>query len=451
MKTILKISNLNIDFTMCDNRFKTHRIKIINDLSLDLREGELLTIVGSSGSGKSIFASALLNILPSNANVDGKIELEGNSIANLQGKATYIPQTSSYLDPLIKVDKQISLSSNFLSEKTKGLYPFQCSGGMLRNALFDLVHENQDHNIIIADEPTPGMDTKTATNTLQILKNLTKHGRSVILITHDLDLAMSLSDRIAIFYEGTIIEIANANNFLCGTLQHAYSQSLFHSLPQHNFIPLRKQKTSTENPMCLVGTNLSFSYSNNKPLFEHINISISSTESVCLFAKSGFGKSTLAKIFSGYEVPHTGTVLFNNKPLPKKGFSPIQLIYQHPDKSVNPKWTIEKILSEGGPFDPKTLEKLRIPSNYLKRYPHELSGGELQRICIARALKPCTKFIIADEITTMLDPITQATIWHFLLEETQKRNIGLFVITHNPHLADKICTRVINLEELQNS
>ncbi len=200
--------------------------------------------------------------------------------------------------------------------------------------------------------------------------------------------------------------------------------------------------------MLLCGNDISFAYQDKKNVFKNKNITISSNERVAIFAPSGQGKSTYAKILAGYYKPDSGSVTFDGKPLPKKGFCPVQLIHQHPEKSVNPKWKIKKILQEGSMFDNSILEKLDIPLDYLERYPHELSGGQLQRICIARALNADTKFIIADEITTMLDTITQAKIWEFLLAEIKRRNIGLLVITHNKHLASKICTRIVDFNEM---
>ncbi len=200
--------------------------------------------------------------------------------------------------------------------------------------------------------------------------------------------------------------------------------------------------------MLLCGNNLSFSYDCKKILFKDINIQIESSERVCLYGRSGYGKSTLGKILSGYEKSPTGQVLLDNKPIDNKGFSPVQLIYQHPEKSVNPRWTVKQILTEGGQDSLNLLEKIGLTKDYLTRYPYELSGGELQRISIARAINKNTKFIIADEITTMLDPITQANIWSFLLEETKERNIGLLIITHNKHLGEMIATRYIDFERL---
>ena len=199
--------------------------------------------------------------------------------------------------------------------------------------------------------------------------------------------------------------------------------------------------------MLLEATNLSFSYDKKSPIFSNINISLESTEQVCLFAKSGFGKSTLAKVLSGYEKPSSGQILIDKKPIKTTGFHPVQLIYQHPEKAVNPRWRMKDVLAETE-VDNAILDKLHIDRKFLTRYPEELSAGQLQKFCIARALSKDTKFLIADEITTMLDTITQAHIWNVLLEETKKRNIGLLVVTHNKFLGDKVCSRVINLEEL---
>ena len=199
--------------------------------------------------------------------------------------------------------------------------------------------------------------------------------------------------------------------------------------------------------MLLEATNLSFSYDKKSPIFSNINISLESTEQVCLFAKSGFGKSTLAKVLSGYEKPSSGQILIDKKPIKTTGFNPVQLIYQHPEKAVNPRWRMKDVLAEAQ-VDNAILDKLHIDKKFLTRYPEELSAGQLQKFCIARALSKDTNFLIADEITTMLDTITQAHIWNVLLEETKKRNIGLLVVTHNKFLGDKVCSRVINLEEL---
>ena len=135
----------------------------------------------------------------------------------------------------MKVEKQISMTENDLYKKTVGKYPFECSGGMIRNAFFDLVHDNENIELIVADEPTPGMDLKTAVKTLSRLREIANSGKSVILITHDIDLAIEISDRIAVFYGGTILEVAKATDFEQNKLQHPYTKALYDALPQNAF------------------------------------------------------------------------------------------------------------------------------------------------------------------------------------------------------------------------
>lgn len=198
--------------------------------------------------------------------------------------------------------------------------------------------------------------------------------------------------------------------------------------------------------MLLSCKKLSFGYEKNKNLFENLDFEIKQGEKICIFAKSGFGKSTFAKILAGYEKRATGNVFIDGEKLKDKGFSPVQLIFQHPEQSLNPKWTVRQLLNEGGEFDLCILHKFGLDESYFDRFLHELSGGELQRICIVRAIKKQTKFLICDEITTMLDAISQANIWNCVLEEVKTRNLGLLVITHNKALAHKVCEKVIDFE-----
>lgn len=203
--------------------------------------------------------------------------------------------------------------------------------------------------------------------------------------------------------------------------------------------------------MQLKAENISFRYTNKSPwILNDISMEIQEGERVAIVGPSGYGKSTLAKILAGYEKATSGQILLNDKPLPDKGFCPFQMVYQHPELAVNPRWKMEKILNECWRPDKELLDRMGIESSWLTRWPSELSGGELQRFCIARVLSPETRFLICDEITTMLDVITQAQIWKLLLEISEKRNLGMLVITHNMALAEKVCTRIINLQELQS-
>lgn len=197
--------------------------------------------------------------------------------------------------------------------------------------------------------------------------------------------------------------------------------------------------------------NVSFRYTEKSPwILKDVNLTVDSEERVGLVGPSGYGKSTLAKILAGYEKPVEGQVLLDGKPLPDKGICPVQLIYQHPEYAVNPRWKMKKILEECWKPDEKLLQQMGIEREWMNRWPAELSGGELQRFCIARVLGPDTKFLVCDEITTMLDVITQAQIWSVVLDKSKTENIGMLVVTHNQAMAQKVCTRIVEIEKLNH-
>lgn len=201
--------------------------------------------------------------------------------------------------------------------------------------------------------------------------------------------------------------------------------------------------------MQLEARNVSFRYDKHSSwILKDINLTVKAGERVALVGPSGYGKSTLSKILAGYEKPEEGEILWDGKPLPKTGYCPVQMIYQHPEKAVNPRWKMKKTLKEGWEPDQKTLDEMGIEAAWLERWPTELSGGELQRFCIARVLGPETKFLICDEISTMLDVITQAQIWRKVLDVVEKNHLGLIVVTHNMALAKKVCNRIVELPAL---
>ena len=196
--------------------------------------------------------------------------------------------------------------------------------------------------------------------------------------------------------------------------------------------------------MLLEANNISFRYwAKSEWILENINIKVEADDRIALIGPSGCGKSTLAKILSGYIKAGQGEVLFDGKPLPKKGFCPVQMICQHPELSVNPRHKMAKILNDAGQIDKRLLKKIGIEEEWLSRWPSELSGGELQRFCIARVLRPETKVLICDEISTMLDVITQAQIWETVLDIAKENRIALIVVTHNQALAEKVCNKTI--------
>ena len=201
--------------------------------------------------------------------------------------------------------------------------------------------------------------------------------------------------------------------------------------------------------MILEVRNLSFRYENKgRQILEQFSLQADSNERVGIAAPSGFGKTTLCKLLAGYEQPESGEILLDGELLQSyKGYCPVQMIWQHPEQAVNPRLRMRAVFEEGDQVDQALMEKLGIETDWLNRFPTELSGGELQRFCIARALGKRTRFLLADEISTMLDLITQSQIWHFLIEETQRRGIGMIVVSHDSELVEKVCTRVVRMNK----
>lgn len=198
--------------------------------------------------------------------------------------------------------------------------------------------------------------------------------------------------------------------------------------------------------MALEAKNIYFRYDQKQNwILENKNFKVERGEFVAMLAPSGYGKTTLAMVLAGYIEPQKGEILLDDKPLTKKGINPVQLIYQHPEKAINPRWKLKKVLEESGKIDDSVLDSFGIEKAWLNRYPRELSGGELQRFCVARALMSGADYLICDEISTMLDAITQAQIWNVILDIAKKRNMGLVIVTHNKYLASRIATKIIDI------
>lgn len=198
--------------------------------------------------------------------------------------------------------------------------------------------------------------------------------------------------------------------------------------------------------MRLEANHVSFRYGRKLPwILRDQDLTVETGERLGLVAPSGYGKSTLALLLAGYLQPTQGEILLDGSPLPKKGVCPVQLIYQHPERAINPRWRLKQVLEESGSLREDVLTSFGIEPAWLDRFPRELSGGELQRFCVARALMSGANFLICDEISTMLDVITQAQIWNKILDEARTRQMGLIAVTHNMALAKRICTRIYDL------
>ncbi len=254
---LLTVDDLKISFSMYRAGLRKTELRVIQSLSLRVNAGEILAVVGSSGSGKSLLAHAILGILPGNASVTGSLHYRGQPLTPaLQEKCRgseimFIPQSVDYLDPLMRIDKQVvgvrgtkekqkkAFARYGLSKDVEKYYPFQLSGGMARRVLVSTAVIGEP-KLIVADEPTPGLDLKMAMETLSNFRQLADAGAGVLLITHDIDLALSVADRIAVFYAGTTFEIAPVADFKTGpeALRHPYSKALVNALPQTGFEPI---------------------------------------------------------------------------------------------------------------------------------------------------------------------------------------------------------------------
>lgn len=257
---LLEVDGLSVSFHMYEKGARQTDLQVISDLAITLEAGEILAVAGSSGSGKSLLAHAVLGLLPQNATVSGQLRYKGQPLDARQQKKlrgsqiALIPQSVTYLDPLMRVGNQAqgagksparwALQKNVfqrlgLAPETEKLYPFQLSGGMARRVLFSTAII-ADAELVIADEPTPGMHIDQAVEALAILRELADAGKGVVLITHDIDLAFRFADRIAVFYAGTTVEEAPVADFIAGpaALRHPYSKALWRALPQNDFAPI---------------------------------------------------------------------------------------------------------------------------------------------------------------------------------------------------------------------
>ena len=500
---------------------------VMEHLSLSLHEGEILALVGASGSGKTLIADTIMGLFAANAQVTGRVWFDGDamderSLTPLRGnRIAFVPQSVESLDPLQRVGRQIErlaqgmtkqeararrreLFARYrLDEETARCYPFELSGGMARRVLLIGALMNRPR-VIVADEPTPGLDMELAVRAMDDFRAFANDG-GVLLITHDIELALRVADRIAVFQDGTVVEETAVASFASpDLLQHPFSKALWHALPEHGMEIDDERRERQESPRNAVasadsegakGTHLMarwrcrraircvplapsplapslqakgicFSYGRQQVLHD-FNLTVKPRERVALRAPSGTGKTTLCRILAGYLQPAAGTVLADGMPLPRRGASLVQLIAQHPERMMDPAIPIRRSLAEattepedaqalasweekgggieGGSTVPQLLESLGVQREWLERFPVELSGGELQRCCIARALIARPRYLICDEISTMLDAATQAYLWRFLIDHAQANGIGMVLVTHSDALLDRIATRIVEL------
>lgn len=251
---VLKVRDLTVDFSMYDRGWKKRELEVLHSLDVEVGRGEIVAVAGSSGSGKSVLAHCIMGMLPENASARGSVLYMGEELSGIRarllknGDITFIPQSVDFLDPLMKAGEQIKgvrgseektadvMRRCGLEKDVKDKYPFQLSGGMARRVLIASALSGEP-KLIIADEPTPGLEASLAEEMLKGFRRIADTGCAVLLITHDIDTAVRVADRVAVFYAGTTVEVCPASDFVSGrdALRHPYTKALVDAMPQNDF------------------------------------------------------------------------------------------------------------------------------------------------------------------------------------------------------------------------
>ena len=526
MTNLLEINNLSVDFPS-----RRGQVSAVNKVSIAVAKGEVLGLVGESGAGKSTVGISVINLLePPGLISGGEIIFDGTRIDQLSNeemrklRGTKIgtifqdPQTS--LNPLMTIGKQLSetlietlkISGASAREKSIELldsvgipdpeprlnaYPHQFSGGMRQRVVIALALAG-DPDLIIADEPTTALDVSIQKQILDLMKSLCKQRNlGVIIVTHDIGVIAEIADRVAVMYNGQLVEQGEVTQVLQKP-KHDYTKSLISAVPSgdqklHRFTVvdyidgstekvtlenvsdhwLSRNKPSNTHDIAVSVKNLSIEFSIRKALFrknrislkavDDVSIEIKTGESFGLVGESGSGKSTLARLIAGLYTPKSGDIdIFGHNVLQKTKKTKtslirrkMQMIFQDPYSSLNSRMTVEDIVSEPIRFHRSTrtqcetsvvvrdlISFVGMPSTSLRKYPHEFSGGQRQRISIARALASRPEILICDEPTSALDVSVQANILNLLKDLQEELSLTMLFISHDLPVIRQMCDRV---------
>ncbi len=473
--------------------------KILNKISFEVKKGEVLGIAGESGSGKSMTALSILNLLPSHSRKNGYIYFENKCISNfndremckIRGKniSLIFQEPLTALNPLKTIKEQVAeplmihrsyskkksleIATNYLKkvELPENLtiddtYPHEISGGQQQRVLIakSLILKPK---IIIADEPTTSLDVTTQKGILDLLKNLVNNEDiSLLLITHDLAVLAQCADRVAIMKSGEILEIGNLENVF-KIKKHPYTRKLLNAV---NYSPKKKDKSSKK--IILSVNSISTCYYKNRSLFiknqkkfkilNNISFKMFEGEILGVVGESGSGKSTLVKTILGLQHCETGEIFINNKKIEAYKYndlkirSMMQVVFQDPYGSFNPRHRIKSLITEPFFLHNKVLSKREIENRVnlaleevglspgdSNKFIHEFSGGQRQRIAIARALITKPKLIILDEAVSSLDVSIKAQILDLLAELAEKHTLTYLFVSHDLSVVQNFANRVI--------
>jgi len=493
---LLEVDQLSISFGS---------LEAVKGVSFAIHAGEIVGIVGESGSGKSITCRALMGILPASAQVQGEIRLEGRSLLDLpqdewrklrgRDMGMIFQNPASHLDPLRRIGQQVAapmrrhlgisgreamLRAESLLEDVgiidphvKGrCYPHEFSGGMKQRAMIAAAI-GCGPKLLIADEPTTALDVTVQARILKLLGELNRRrGLSIILISHDLAAVASICTRVIVMRQGQIVEQGTTEEVI-NRPGHAYTQLLIASQPEG--LHVRGQQSSpvpqAEPVMKVDKLSVAFrahaSYlrggRSQAPFLalDGIDLEIAAGETVGIVGESGSGKSTLARTIVLQNRPSGGSIRFEGEDV--HGLTSdnllryrrrVQMVFQNPYDSLNPRMTARDAVAEPiwrhGMADRREalaradalLDMVELPEILRERRPRQLSGGQCQRVGLARALSLEPELLIADEITSALDVTTQAQILDLLARLQRQRNLALLYISHDLGVVNSICQRV---------
>lgn len=447
----------------------------IAPISFSLASGERLTLLGETGSGKSLIAQAIMGTLPNGLIANGQLTITGQHVAAtdtssrraLWGRTlALLPQEPwNALDPTMRALQQVAETHRFVVGKTNqaataaaqadlsnlGLeqalnkLPSELSGGMAQRVAFAAASA-AGAPIVIADEPTKGLDAPRRDEVVELLANTPNSGGALLTITHDIEVARRFGGEVIILRRGQVVERGPAEQLL-NQPHTEYAKHLLGAEPSCWAAPTPFSNQQCDPTVSARGLSIT---RGGRELFSGVDVSVRPGEIVGVVGPSGCGKSTLGDILLGVTSPSRGRVAYGNNML-KLGR---QKLYQDPPAAFSPHWTLNQLLQDlqqrhqlGFNAVAPLMARLGLDEHLLSRRPGDISGGELQRFAILRVLLLKPRFLFADEPTSRLDPVTQQHTLSLLIELAREQACAVMLVSHDPSLIAKVCDRQLSLAE----